>query len=126
MTVLTPRKSFESKESVITVEELPVGAHVIRLIVVDDDGNSSDPFDVTIEVIDKGSVLPIDTTPPKVITTVPDPGDPVTRIPIKTINAPNLADVVQPLKTTRTVKTTKPPATSKPTKPTNAKPGDQK
>lgn len=143
MTVLTPKKPFESNEPVIVVDELPIGAHVIRLVVVDDDGNSSDPFDVTVSVTEKGIVLPIDTTPPKVITTGPAPGDPVTQIPIKAIDAVPLTDVVQPLKlvnsidaetlkaapaakTAKTVKTPKPAATSKPTKPTNTKPGDQK
>jgi hypothetical protein len=129
MTVLTPKKPFESKEPVIIVDELPIGAHVIRLVVVDDDGNSSDPFDATVEVTEKGFVLPIDTTPPKVITTIPVPGDSITQVPITTIDAVPLTDVLKAApvaKPTKTVKTTKPPATSKPTKPTNTKPGDQK
>ena len=142
MTVLTPKKPFESKEPVLTVDDLPIGAHVIRLVVVDDDGNSSDPFDVMVEVTEKGLVLPIDTTPPKVVTTVPAPGDPVTQIPIKTIGTVPVSPEVQPLKLVNTVdaaetlkagpvaktakKATKPPATSKPAKPTNTKPGDQK
>jgi len=130
MTVLTPKKPFESKEPVITVDELPIGAHVIRLVVVDDDGNSSDPFDVRVDVTEKGLVLPMDTTPPKVVTTVPAPGDPVTQIPIKTINAVvNSIDAAETLKAAPVAKiakkTTKPPAATKPAKP-NTKPGDQK
>lgn len=54
MTVLAPKKPFESQEPVLTIDELPVGAHVLRLVVVDDEGNSSDPFDVTIEVTQRG------------------------------------------------------------------------
>jgi hypothetical protein len=61
MTVLTPRKPFESKESVITVDDLPVGPHLIRLVVVDDEGNASDPFDVTVTVTERGLRVPLDT-----------------------------------------------------------------
>lgn len=61
MTVLTPKKPFESKESVITVDDLPIGAHLIRLVVVDDEGNESDPFDVTVTVTEAGPRLPLDT-----------------------------------------------------------------
>jgi hypothetical protein len=69
MTVLTPRKPFESKEPVLTVDELPVGAHVIRLVVVDDEGNESDPFDVTVTVTEGDRPNPIDTLRPRAIGT---------------------------------------------------------
>jgi hypothetical protein len=69
MTVLTPRKPFESKEPAITVDELPVGAHVIRLVVVDDEGNESDPVDVTVTVTEGGLRDPIDTLRPRAIAT---------------------------------------------------------
>jgi len=70
MTVLAPKKPFESREPVLTIDELPVGAHVLRLVVVDDEGNSSDPFDVTIEVTQRGVIVP-PRKPPRTRTTKP-------------------------------------------------------
>ena len=76
MTVLAPKKPFESREPVLTIDELPVGAHVLRLVVVDDEGNSSDPFDVTIEVTQRGVIVPpIDPRQPRVLDPRPGPED---------------------------------------------------
>jgi len=83
MPVLTPKKSFESKESVITVDELPVGTHVIRLVVVDDEGNSSDPFDVTVEVTERGRVIPPLDTNTLEATPVVKPARTVKTVPVK-------------------------------------------
>lgn len=60
MTVLTAKKPFTSDDPVLLVEnQLPIGAHLIRLVVVDDEGLQSDPFDATITVVEGRSTNPI-------------------------------------------------------------------
>jgi hypothetical protein len=118
MTVLAPRKPLETKEPEITVDELPVGTHVIRLVVVDDEGNASDPFDVTVEVTERGRI-PVITRPPDIVETRLSPGDPVIRVPVTPVTpiaAPSDVRAVRPpAKTTR-------PAKTQPVKPAKRKP----
>jgi len=120
MTVLTARKPFTSNEPVLLVEnQLALGAHLIRLIVVDDEGLESDPFDATITVVEGRSTNPLGgiTLPPgRVVEAVqPVPVAPVKPKPAATIKV-------------NTVKaaTTK-PATTKPAapKPKPTKDGDK-
>lgn len=109
MTVLAPKKPLETREPLLTIDELPAGAHVLRLVVVDDEGNSSDPFDVTIEVTERGVIVPpIDPRQPRVLDPRPDIVDPVVR-PVAI--ATPLATPAKPATTKKTtkVRTTKPP-----------------
>jgi len=68
MTVLTVGKPITTDTPRLQVDNaLPVGAHVFRLVVVDDDGLESDPFDATVRVIQVTGPPP---PPPPPISTV--------------------------------------------------------
>jgi hypothetical protein len=45
-----PNRPIETREPEIVVEQLPLGRHVFRLIVVDRDGNQSPPDELVITV----------------------------------------------------------------------------
>jgi hypothetical protein len=74
MTVLSLNKPFVTDVPTLVVEnQLAIGAHVFRLVVVDDDGLQSDPFDATVQVVEGRTINP--TLP---ITTIPvRPIDPI-------------------------------------------------
>jgi hypothetical protein len=69
------QKKFETRESFIQVDAgLPVGRYLFLLTVVDDQGNSSQPAKLNVEIID-GSIL----RDPRLV-------DPVIREPISPIS----------------------------------------
>jgi len=75
MTVLSVNKPFTTDVPTLVVEnQLAIGAHQFRLIVVQDDGLQSDPFDADVQVVE-GRTIP--TVP---IGPIEQPINPVTPI----------------------------------------------
>lgn len=76
MATLVPGEEFVSREPLLPIEnELPPGASVFRLVVVDDDGNHSAPQDLTVNVRRRivrpprggGEFEPLDPRDPRVV-----------------------------------------------------------
>jgi hypothetical protein len=65
MSVLVLNVPVETKIPTLLVENrLAVGPHLFRLVVVDDDGLASDPFDAVVQVVDGPVVNPPIVIPP--------------------------------------------------------------
>lgn len=45
-----PNKPIETEEPAIQVDNLPLGRHLFRLVVADQDGNKSEPAELVISV----------------------------------------------------------------------------
>jgi hypothetical protein len=101
MTVLTVGKPVTTNTPRLQVDNtLPVGAHVFRLVVVDDDGLQSDPFDATVRIVE-ATGPPSGTAPSSFVTPI---------VPAATPAAP-----VKPVKPVKPIKPVIPPSGGKPT-----------
>jgi len=96
MTVLSVNKPFTTDVPTLVVDnQLAIGTHQFRLIVVDDDGLQSDPFDAVVQVVE-GKTIP----------TIPIGNIPITTVPVR----PNpIGPIEQPINPVTPVRTIIPP-----------------
>jgi len=92
MTVLSVNKPFTTDVPTLVVDnQLAIGAHQFRLIVVDDGGVQSDPFDAVVQVVDGRTI----------------PTIPITTVPVRPINP--VGPIEQPINLVTPVRTRIPP-----------------